>query len=400
MRELPDGTWRQTTYLGYSDGVASHIYPCRVAMTKRADSLTFDFTGTAKQAPAMTNCAYSGLLSGLVISVFVYLCYDMPWSPAGVTRVVRVISEPGTVTHAAWPAGVSRATMDGSFTVTAQTCACLSKMFAASEKYRENMMATWLGAAGAQELFGVDQRGIPFGATMLDSMAGGAGARSYKDGVDTGSSIRSLSVAIANVETYEFRYPILYLHRRQERDTGGAGKFRGGVSASIMYTPHDVAEIPTNVMHGSGYDWPGSAGINGGYPSSTHHFLIKRDTNIWELFAQGQMPSEMEEMDGRLEVIPGMAISYLKKGDVYRLIVTAGGGYGDPLDREPDLVAKDVLNRLVSLETAKNIYGVVVDPLSFGVDEESTARERARIREDRARRAKKPGILSDYGEPE
>ncbi|MBI2848974.1 MAG: hydantoinase B/oxoprolinase family protein [Chloroflexi bacterium] len=390
LREFPDGTWRHTSFIDYFDGTETKVYPCRLAMTKRGDSLTFDFTETAKQAPAVMNCTYSGLMTGVVIAVLSYLCHDIPWSPAGVMGAIRIVSKPGTLVHASWPAGCAKATTAGSYVVTTATTVCLAKMMASSDEYRDSLMAPWTGVAPTQELFGVDQRGEEFGVTMLDSsMGGGGGARSYKDGIDTGGIIRSLSASMANVETYEFRYPILYLHRRQEHDTGGPGRFRGGAAMSTVFIPHDVELIPTNVMHTYSYEQPEAVGVSGGYPAGTALYEIKRNSNIWELMGKGVIPQSLEEVAGTLEVPPAMSVSYLRRGDVYRCMSCGGGGYGDPLDRDPGLVLRDVERGLVSSECAQSIYGVSIHPDKVEIDVEGTNRQRQALRKERATLAKK-----------
>ena len=145
---------------------------------------------------------------------------------------------------------------------------------------------------------------------------GGGGARYDRDGIDTGGFVRSLGCAIANVETYEFRYPLLYLYRRQEPDTGGPGKFRGGAGIGLAMTPHDVEEIPTCVVHGCGIEQPASAGIAGGYPGSTTQFNIRRNTSVQAQLQRGHIPVNFDALDGELEP-KSSEDTFLKKGDVF-----------------------------------------------------------------------------------
>ena len=383
LRELPDGTYRHRGYIDYFDGVNKAIYPLHLALTRERDRLIFDFTGTAEQAPALLNCSYSGLLAGVLIGILVTLGYDIPWSPGGLLRAVEIIAPPGTIFNATWPAGVSKSTTAGSYAATNLACACISRMLQASEKFKDRSMSLWIGSLPTQELFGTDQRGKPFGVTILDAMAGGAGATRWRDGIDTGGFIRSVAAMIANVETHEFRYPILYLWRRQEADTGGAGRFRGGVGISLAFTPHDVDEIPTNVMHTLGFQQPDSAGMSGGYPGAKNLFAIKRGSNLWGLFSRGTLPQSLKEVDGRLEIPPPLKVSYLKRGDIYQCLASGGGGYGDPLEREPERVLKDVLSGLVSAKSARRLYGVAID--KGVVDEVATKRLREKIRRRRCR---------------
>ncbi|HXA12114.1 MAG TPA: hydantoinase B/oxoprolinase family protein, partial [Mycobacterium sp.] len=235
LRELPNGTWTHRGYIEYDS-----IYPVIVSMTKQDDRLTFDFSQTADQAPAVVNCTRPACVGATIAAVLPYLCYDMPWSPAGLQAAVEVITREGSVVHAAWPAGVSKATTTGSFMATISSSVCLAKMLAASEPHREQFMATWMGGLYVEDVFGVDQRGDFFGATILDAMAGGSGARATADGLDAGGFLDSPSSIIANVEDYEYSYPVLYLYRRIQPDTGGAGRFRGGNTLSMMYVCHDV----------------------------------------------------------------------------------------------------------------------------------------------------------------
>jgi N-methylhydantoinase B len=376
LRELPNGTWRHTSYIDYGPDV----YACRVTMTKEDDHLDFDFRDSSSQAPALINCAWSGLVAGLLNAVLTQLCWDIPWSPAGAMAPITIQSTPGTFVDAAWPAGVSKATTAASFILTSACCVTLAKLLAASEEHQDRAMAVWTGAVPASESFGTDQRGEIYGVTLLDDMGGGAGARATKDGIDTGGLIRTISCSLANVETYEFRYPLLYLYRRQQCDTGGAGKFRGGVAISKAFTPHDVAQIPGHVSHTTGCEEPESVGIGGGYPASTNQFVLLRDSNVAAHFARGHVPSELDELEGRLEIAPALVSTYLNASDVFRTVVSGGGGYGDPLERDPRLVLHDVLHGLVSTQSATAQYGVILAPDGQAVDAAATESRREALR--------------------
>ena len=225
LAELPDGTWRHRAYIEFGD---QHLRLPRHARPSRATTSIFDFGETADQAPAVINCTVHGLVGGVLAAVMVYLCWDIPWSPAGVARVLTVKSREGSVVHASWPAGVSKSTTTSIWQVRNLASIVVGKMLAASERHRERAMAGWQGVKALEELFGTGPDGKRFGGPLLDGMAGGGGALCWRDGIDTGGHTSSLRATIANVESYELRYPILYLYRRQTTDSGGAGKFRGG----------------------------------------------------------------------------------------------------------------------------------------------------------------------------
>jgi N-methylhydantoinase B len=221
-------------------------------------------------------------------------------------------------------------------------------------------------------------------------MAGGSGARTTKDGIDTGGYLDSPSSIIANIEDYEFNYPILYMYRRQQADTGGAGKFRGGATISMMYVPHDVPVIPTKIMHAIGVEQPGSAGIAGGLPSCTNQFVLKRRSNIHAQLKRGKIPQTLDEVRGTLEVATGITPTYQGSEDVYHCIGMGGGGYGDPLARDAELVLRDVVNGLVTPEWAKKMYGVVVRGAPWRVDAEATRKQREAIYKQRKKETAPP----------
>lgn len=380
LRELPDGVWKHRGYIEWGD----KIYRCCLTMTKEGDRLVFDFRETDDQAPAIINCTIHGLIGGVLAAMMVYLCWDIPWSPAGLRRVMEVKSRRGSVFDAAWPAGVSKSTTTSIWEARNLASITIAKMLGASVVHRDRAMAGWQGVKALEELFGRDEAGEPFGGPLLDGMAGGTGALCCADGIDTGGHTSSVRATIANVESYEFRYPILYLYRRQTRDSGGPGMFRGGAGVSIMYVPNGVEEIPTKILHTFGVEQPESPGMFGGHPSCTNQFAILRDSDVLKRFASGEMPTELSDIQGTLEIYPGYKATSMRRSDVYRTVSQGGGGYGDPLDRDPHRVADDVTNSLVSKEWARRAYGVILDAAG-AVDKPATENTRAAIRDERRR---------------
>lgn len=375
---LPDGTWRHRTYIDFN----GKLYPLVAAMTKEGDRLIFDFRGSAPQAPATINATCRALIAVVRGYLCPSLCWDIPWCPSALGRAVEVISEQGTIVDARWPAGVSKSTTSTLWTVGRTVGILVGRMLAAADGGRRKAMAGWHGGTPVQDIFGIDQRGQAFGGALLDGLAGGGGARTWADGIDTGGYLGSMAVSIANVESYEFEYPILYLYRRQLCDSGGAGRFRGGAGITMMWTCHDAPEIPILVMHCIGAEVPLSPGISGGYPAVTNRFDIKRSTDLERQFAAGRIPGELDEIAGTLERHPAISRSHLGRGEVFRCWVNGGGGFGDPVDREPERVRDDVLAGLVSEEMAERLCGVVLDA-EGDVDLEATAARRTAIRKER-----------------
>lgn len=381
LRELPDGTWRHVSFVEH-DGLEDKVYPCRLTAVKAGETLTLDFSESAPQAPALINGCYSGLRGGIMSSLLPMLCYDMPWSPAGLWRAIELRTRKGTLVDAEWPAGVSMAPISACWAARIAVNVCLGKMLAASEPLRDHAMASWQGAWPGQNLAGVNQRGEPFGTMILDAMAGGSGARTWKDGVDSGGILSSLGSAAANVETNEYFYPLLYLCRRQVADSGGAGKFRGGVSSSHAFIPYGTPTPLTCALFSHGVEQPPSSGIGGGYPGGTAQYGLVRNSDFWKLIEAGTTPQTLEDLEGRLEMPPPKVVTQIGLADAFNCVYPGGGGYGDPLDRDAELVVADLLRGLVTFEAAWALYGVVTDASGL-LDAVGTEQRRSEIRKAR-----------------
>ncbi|MDF2837493.1 MAG: hydantoinase B/oxoprolinase family protein [Paenibacillus sp.] len=371
LRKIPDGSWYSRAYMEFDD----NIYPIVLKLSKSNDSLHFDFTGTAKQAPATINITFPSLeamLSGTLVST---LCWDIPWTTSGVARTISIHAESGTLVNPNFPAGVSKSTTSIGLLIMALVGNIVSKMLLASGTYTDRAMGGWPGSKAQEELNGVNQFGVHFGADILDGMAGGGGARTFKDGIDTGGLVGAAKSSISNIEQYELEYPILYLYRKQLADSGGAGMFRGGNGIDRMYVVHDVEGIPDVIMHSMGSKVPATVGIAGGHPSATNQFYIKRNALSDQQLAQGELPASFEEVAGEPEIHGNMSHSSLNAGDVYRSISNGGGGYGDPLRREPSLVLEDIAFGRITASTASEIYGVAI--VGTSVDLAATEENRA-----------------------
>jgi len=378
LREVPDGRWSCENFIDYYEQGGLKAYACRLTMTKTGDGLVFDFTRSSKQAAAVVNATFAATEGYLLRAMLGMFGFAVTHCPAAIQRVVRIEATEGTIVNCAWPAGVCKGTTSVTQSVWQVATHCLSQMLMGSEKHRDRAVAVSRGNLTILDLMGTDQYGGPFAAVLQECcLAAGSAGGQVADGIDTGG-VTEPEVSIPNVENNEFRYPVLYLHRRQRRDSGGPGRFRGGVGLSMAFTPHDVDEIPNVMIHTHGVSSPSALGLAGGYPAVLNHLAIKRKSNIAELFAKGVMPAELAEIQGeKVELPPPFTYTRLRKGDVFECAGGGGGGYGDPIEREPHAVARDVENGLVSEAAAQKYYGVVVG------DEKATGARRAAMRKAR-----------------
>jgi N-methylhydantoinase B len=385
LMELPDGSASHIAILDRSDAGGAEIYEVRLRIDKHGDRLVLDFAGSSEQAPAVVNCTRSGLMSGVLIGVLTSLVWDAPWCPGAIERVIEVRSEPGTVIDAAWPAGCSMATMAAGFAVTTATQIGLAELLARSRRDAERAMAGWAGAVGSVDVFGRDGTGRPFGTVLLDSMACGTGATALSDGIDCGGFLRSIGCVVANVEQYEARFPVLYLWRRREPDSGGAGRRRGGAGVGYAVTPRGVQRIDTVSPHFSGTLEPESAGLLGGYPGAVNRVVLHQAAGVSASFADGRVPADASDLGGAAEILPGVARMALNADDVLEIATSGGGGWGDAIEREPERVADDVRARVVSVTRARATFGVELDADGEPDPTATDARRAAILRQRSAR---------------
>jgi N-methylhydantoinase B len=373
LSELPDGSWQAREYVDMPGANARVV----LTATKEGDTLTYDFTGSSAQVELGVNCCYWATWGAMFAPIFPLLAWDVTWNE-GVTRPIRLVAPEGSVVNCVRPAPISIATVGTIQIVNNLSTLVLSKMFGASERYRDRATAVWHGSHAHVETHGLDATGEFFVAPLTDTFAGAAGARPFRDGVDMGGEIPNVVSRWANAESQELNTPLLYLYRRAVPDSGGPGKFRGGVCHEYAFTPNGGTGGLGLTLFGKGTRAPMSLGLFGGYPGCNVGYSTFRSANV------GELPSSLAETQGSERVDQFWGSVDLEPGDVQYVRFMGGGGYGDPIDREPEAVLADVLSGLVSVESAAGIYGVVVDEDASRIDERATSERRLQIRTERA----------------
>jgi N-methylhydantoinase B len=276
------------------------------------------------------------------------------------------------------PAPVSVATVGAIQSVNNAACSTIGKMLMASEKYAEEATAVWHANHFAIFMFGNNQRGRLAIGILTETFAGAGGARSFADGVDVGGEVPNPISRMANVETIEATFPIRYLFRRRLQDSGGPGFYRGGTGGELAIVPHDAPDGGLHyVVSGKGTTFPQSEGLSGGYPGGVNHYVwVKAPTS-----GANADPFAASLPDIAGEKVPvSWGVFPLMGQDALYVRWNGGGGIGDPLEREPAAVARDVLDRAVSPIAAEQVYGVV---LGDGIDLEATRARRATMRRER-----------------
>jgi N-methylhydantoinase B len=375
LQELPDGQWQSRQYLDVNGTTARVI----LSMTKRDDRLIFDFTGSDPQSVFSINCTKWASLGGLFAPLFPLLCYDITWNE-GVLRPIEMIAPEGSIVNCTRPAPVSVATVGAIQSVNNAACTTIGKMLSASEKYREEATAVWHANHFAIFKFGRNQRGGYSIGILTETFAGAGGARSFADGVEIGGEIPNPISRMANVETVEGAFPIRYLFRRRAMDSGGPGMFRGGTGGEMALVAHNAPDGGIDyVISGKGTRHPMSEGLAGGYPGAPNSY-------VWVHGTDEGSDAPVVATEG-LDAIPGTqervswGVYPLRGRDALYVRWNGGGGYGDPIARDPESVLSDVRAGLVSPESAHEIYGVAL--VDDTVDGARTAALRQDIRQRR-----------------
>lgn len=381
LRELPDGTWYAKRYLD----LPHQTYRLELAATKDDDQLVFDFSGTDEQADFPINCQYWATKGAALAPLFPLLAWDMTWNE-GIARCLDVVAPEGSLLNARRPAPISLNTISSVHAVNILSNEVLAKMLASSHKYQDRSVGCWLGTIIAEVVGGVNRMGEYVAQLSGDVFGMSEGARSFRDGAGSGGHIVNVAQKMANVESEEQAFPKLFLYRRVVPDSEGPGKYRGGPVHEHAVVPHGggMDTITAVISPGTGETYPGAHGTSGGYPSSTASHRVFRNANVEEFPHNFDTTRGQHIEDVRASAVP------VSTSDILYLRPDGGGGYGDPLDRDPELVLEDLKLRIVTAGHAMATYGVVIDEEQRKLDVEATRRQRSQMREQRL--GKKPAV--------
>jgi N-methylhydantoinase B len=361
LKRLPDGVWRERSYVECCRPGDRRTHRVMLTLKKKGGKLVFENEGSAPQDGAM-NATYSGWRGAIMVALNQLLCWDQYFSIGGALRHVDFDPTPGTFNCANFPASVSTAPVQAMEISLYPAYNVLSKMIHSDAEMRRDIMCIGGTSQWPATIFrGIDQWGERYGYLLVDPIGGAIGAFSTGDGISTGGQSRTPICKLPNVEHTEQTFPLLFLYRKEVVDSGGAGRNRGGLSAESCFIPHGTDAITQDTLS-SGNAIPTSPGMMGGYPGSVNVYKFKRATDIFERLKKRQIPNDIAEVKGEEVTLQLRQENFRQDpADVYAVIWSAAGGYGDPLERDPGKVREDVVDHLsVSAESARAIYGVVI----------------------------------------
>lgn len=392
LAQLPDGDWEAEHGVD-ADGVDdSESYPVHVAIRKRGERIEVDLSGTHRQARSSINAT----VWEVKLAVGVALKYNVdPHGRfnSGMFRNIDVVIPEGTVVSALPPDGAVFLYFEQSQVMLATI------LMALEEALGQNAIAGDRGGTNLHTAFGAREDGSPWAAIMqLGGEVGPFGANKYGDADSQCMSYLANGVA-PSVEAVEKDSPVVMLRHEPVADTAGAGFHRGGNAVlrdTLFLTGafHSIIELRHKSESGFGVQG-GGAGRNGGvwvFPPgedgdaripATNDFaastpwagVLDPETNAPSRDGVYRYPFDSAKTSG--------------PNSVLRYICNGAGGWGDPLERDPERVRVDVRDEYVTIEGAARLYGVVIvgdpheDPEGVRVDEARTAALRAKLRADR-----------------
>ena len=352
LSELPDGEATFTDWIDDDQIDIGKPIPLVCTVRKRGDVMEVDWTGSAPQVKGAINNTWSYTAAMSFTAVKSVLSINMP-NNDGVFRPIKVIAPPGTITHGKLPAACAARGLTGFRGVDC----CFGAL---AQLYPDRVYAASDGGNTGVTIGGYDTALRPF--IYVDFLSGCWGARPWADGLDGNTSMFA-NMASFSVEVIEAENPLEVLDYEFVPDTGGAGKFRGGMSQRKtwrMLADEGILQVRADRQTHRPY------GLQGGGPGAAGRNVLDPG-----------LPSE-QKLHAKLTMT-------LRKGQVFRHELPGAGGWGDALERDLALVAKDLRDGLVTIERAARDYGVVAGGDPPEIDPAATETLRAELRLRRGR---------------
>jgi len=346
IERIPDGIYRGEGIIEQKEGKGD--VTIKAAVEIKGDDVIVDLDGSSPQVDWGGNVVFNFTYAYVFMAIKSMFDPQMP-NNDGCARPITMKAPEGSVVNCRFPAAVAARMQIGHF---------LTEIIyrALAEVRPENVIAGSGGTPATMNVFyGKRNDNSPWHSVII--RGGGMGASHKEDGHYV--SIFPANGANTPVETLESDTPLIVEKRELLTDSGGPGKFKGGLGRRvILRVPDDdyAPSGPVNLGIQSGrFRYP-AKGLFGGGDGSRAQFLVN-------------------DVAG-----DPYGLTQLKSGDIITMDAAGGGGYGDPVERDAEMVMKDVLNGYVSLEGAREDYGVAIDPETMKVDIDETERLRGSLK--------------------
>jgi N-methylhydantoinase B len=338
IEALPDGEYTFTEYID-DDGIDPDPIRIQLALHIRGDTITADFTGTSPQCKGSIQPNLPATKAMVYAAIRCVLDPAIPNS-GGYFRPIKVIAPEGSFVNPVHPGPVAARAL-GARRVAQAVFGALTKALPGK------IFAAWGGGEFGISVGGYYADRRPFVHLEFHNDASWGGGPD-KDGLDGHPGPMS-NLANTPIELLEAEQPLRIDQYGFVADTGGPGKYRGGLGVVRDFR---LLEEATLQIRSDRRKFP-PYGLYGGKPGTPASGILNPDTEH--------------------RVMPSKFLMTAKKDDVFRMVLAGGGGYGNPLERDPERVAADVREEKLSVEYARREYGVVLDERSLEVDRVATA---------------------------
>ena len=360
IERIPDGTYEADDYAD-TDGFQPDPIRLHVKLTVKGDELNVDFEGTDPASLGSINSPMANTVSAVYYSLKFFLNPDAP-ANAGLYRPITIDIPEKTWLNPVWPSPTIGCTTLASSKICAAIWQALAKAIPERIVAPTFSECNWFVASVA------DSSGDLY--VFSDLPAGGWGGTPYGDGMNVTMDPLGNCMNLP-AENAEMLFPVEYDSVEMRTDSGGPGKYRGGVGMEFQVRFGGRGELNMECSRTRA----GSPGVNGGHASPPQRqSRIALDGSRHTI---GGLTPEGEFLSCLLAGSPFTA------GEAFLFESTGGGGWGDPLERDPAAVLDDVLDEYVSPQAAHDVYGVVLDLGAESVNEEATRSRREEIRASR-----------------
>ncbi|ACA16446.1 5-oxoprolinase (ATP-hydrolyzing) [Methylobacterium sp. 4-46] len=326
IRRIPDGTYASEAFVD-SDGVVDAPLRIALTLTKRDDTLHFDFSGSSPPCRGPMNSVLATTVSSVYLAVK-HVFPDVPIN-AGTFEPLVIRRPEGTFLDARYPRPVSGCAAEVSQRIAEAV------FLALVQAIPDRVTAAPAGTSGNFALGGFDpQKQSPY--VMYQITGGGYGGNAAHDGLSNGCSTIGISKT-APVEVMEQYYPVLFRRFALREGSGGAGAHRGGFGVHYEVELLRGEARASFVMDHGRF---GPPGVRGGGDGAPNVVRIHRDG---ETFTPAHLSKDQN-----------IAI---RAGDRVEIMTPGGGGYGDPRERDPALIARDVRRGYYTAEEAEALWG-------------------------------------------
>jgi N-methylhydantoinase B len=341
---IPNGVYSGEAAVYYDGRNVDKRYVVRVEITVSDNHIKFDYSKTDAQSNAFVNGTYTSSASATVLTFLQMVNPDIPHNE-GIVQPIEIIIPEGTILNAAYPA----ATTYGNHLCPVNADAIQRALMPVIP---DRVTAGWNHLLCSLTT-GVDPRvNDKYVDICFMGLKGGSGALKGADGYDhIGMIDASGGVLDQDYEMFEQQTPHVLKKHEYICDSGGPGQWRGGLGVETVF---EIGSDNTQVVVFGDGDVEPAFGVKGGMDGTLNSIVLH--------YPNGETRRPLP-----LDLIPGVP-----NGTVYWQHAGGGGGYGSPQQRPRTLVAEEVRNRIISAGAAREKYGVVVDEVTFSVDERAT----------------------------